>query len=190
VIRGIVFDCFGVLCHGSLDYLRSITPSQHIQELNDLSHSSDYGYISRAEYAGQVGKLTGHSSKEIDEIIKGQRIRNERIIHLAKSLRPAYKVAMLSNVGRGVMNELFSAKELHELFDVVILSSEAGVVKPDTEAYELTIGKLNLQPEECVMIDDLSVNISGARAAGMHGILCAGTDQLETDLRQLLETNA
>jgi HAD superfamily hydrolase (TIGR01509 family) len=187
VIRGIIFDCFGVLCHGSLDYLRSIVPPEHLQELNDLSHSSDYGYLSEKEYVDKVGILLDRPGSEVRDIIQAQCIRNEDVIALATRLHGEYKIALLSNVGRGRINTLFTPDELTELFDTVILSSEVGMVKPDADIYHLAAAKLGLEPSECIMIDDILRNVDGAKAIGMHGLVCASARQCEADLMSLLE---
>jgi FMN phosphatase YigB (HAD superfamily) len=188
VIRGIIFDCFGVLCHGSLDYLRSIVSPQHLQELNDLSHSADYGYLSEQEYVDRVGVLLDKPGGEVRDIIQAQCIRNEDVITLAGRLHGEYKTALLSNVGRGRINTLFTPDELTGVFDAVILSSEVGMVKPNADIYHLAAARLGLDPSECVMIDDILRNIEGAKAIGMYGLVCASAKQCETDLMNLLET--
>jgi HAD superfamily hydrolase (TIGR01509 family) len=187
MIKGVIFDCFGVLVHGSLDHLRSLAPPARLHELNDLSHNSDYGYVSQADYLQGVGDLLGRSASEVAAIIHAQYVRNESMIALAQSLRGEYKVALLSNVGRGVIRQLFTPAELDVLFDAVILSSEVGMVKPHADAYELAAHQLDLTPNECLMIDDLPANIAGAEATGMQGVLCSDITQCIVDVRALLE---
>jgi putative hydrolase of the HAD superfamily len=187
MIHAIIFDCFGVLVHGSLNHLRSLAPPEHMDALNDLSHNSDYGYVTQAEYLQGVGELLGRSASEIADIINAQYVRNEQVIELARSLHGEYKVALLSNVGRGVITSLFSAEELDDLFDVVILSSEVGMVKPHKDIYELAARRLDLTPEECLMVDDLPANISGAEAVGMKGIICAESAQCVESVHALLK---
>lgn len=187
MIRGVIFDCFGVLARGYLDYLRDIVPPENVQELNDISHASDRGMISRDEYMRRVGEFIGKPPEEVEEMARRQILRSDEMTALVKSLRPKYKVAMLSNIGPGVMDELFSAEERAELFDVVVLSSEVGVTKPSREAFELTAQRLGLLPEECVMIDDIPVNVSGAERAGMRGLLCESPAQCAADLNALLK---
>lgn len=188
-VRGIIFDCFGVICHGSLDYLRSITPPERLQELNDLSHASDYGHVTPEEYAQKISEIIGRPADEIARLTREQRVKSSEMMELVRSLRPQYKTAMLSNIGRGVMNELFTPEELDELFDTVVLSSDEGVVKPHPEAYELAAQRLGLMPEECVMIDDIPVNVRGAEMTGMSGVVCQNFDQCKIDLHKLLETS-
>lgn len=186
MIRALIFDCFGVLYHGSLGALYEHTSPEHHQELRDLSHSSDYGYVSRDEYVQRVSELTGSTTDEISALLKAQHIRSQSMVSLARTLGRDYKIALLSNVGRDTMNRLFTPKELDELFDTVVLSSDVGMVKPYAQIYELTARRLNVKPEECIMIDDSADNVSGAELVGMKGVLCTSTQQATEGIWHLL----
>jgi putative hydrolase of the HAD superfamily len=186
VIRGIIFDVFGVLYHGSLGYLREIAPAEHLDELNDISHSYDYGYISQSDYFRQVGQLLGKSAGEIAAVCREQHVRNEALVTYVHTLRPAYKTAILSNIGRGFVDELFTKSEASSLFDAEILSSEVGLTKPSPEIYRLAASRLGLDPAECVMIDDIPDNVDGAMAVGMRGIVYQSLAQMDKELSALL----
>jgi len=186
VIRGIIFDCFGVLYHGSLGHLRELTPIEKLQEMNDLSHASDRGYISHDDYFSQVGELIGRSKDEVKKIIQQNHVRNEPMIEQVRLLKGSHKTALLSNVGYGVIQGLFSDQELRELFDVVVLSSDVKMAKPDMEIFQYVAARLDLAPAECLMVDDLTENIDGAIMSGMQGILCADTQQCISDINDAL----
>jgi HAD superfamily hydrolase (TIGR01509 family) len=185
VIRGIVFDCYGVLVSGSLDYLRSLTPADKRQEFTDLSRASDNGFISRQEYVEGASLLIGHSSGEIQAIISKQEVRNVEMLEYVKQLRKVYRTAMLSNVGRGSIERLFGADELNELFDAVVLSSEIGMTKPSVEAYEYVASQLDVTTEECIMIDDIPFNVEGAEMAGMRGVVFMDLASCKRAIEQL-----
>ncbi len=188
MIRGIIFDCFGVLAHGSLEYLRSLVAAEHLQELNDFSVRSDRGFVSRDDYMKQVGLLLGKTPQEVDNIVRTQHFRSEAMIQWAGTLHGSYRTALLSNIGRSVIEELFTEDELHALFDAAILSSEIGMVKPEPQAFEYAAAQLSLLPKECVMIDDLTSNIEGAKAVGMQGIVFKDIEQCKTELARILES--
>ena len=57
-----------------------------------------------------------------------------------------------------------------ELFDVVVISGEVGLRKPDPAIYLLAADRLRLRPAEVVFVDDLAPNVRGAAAAGMVGV--------------------
>jgi HAD superfamily hydrolase (TIGR01509 family) len=186
MIRGIIFDCFGVLYHGSIGHLYELAPKKHHAELANLSLASDYGYISHDEYLKQVSDLIGISPADLQKIMNMDHIRNVAMVDYIRKLRSEYKVALLSNVGRGVIDRLFSPAELNELFDTVVLSSEVGMVKPDIKIFSFTSEKLGVPVENCLMVDDLQDNIDGARAAGMHGVVFSTTDVFISDMQLLV----
>ena len=62
------------------------------------------------------------------------------------------------------------AREIMELFDVVIESSKIGIRKPDRRIYVMMCEQLGMKPEACVYIDDLGGNLKPARAMGMTTI--------------------
>jgi len=149
---------------------------------------SDRGFVSRDEYMKQVGVLLGKTPQEVDSIVRTQHFRSEAMIQWAHSLHGPYKTALLSNIGRSVIEELFTQDELRALFDAAILSSEIGMVKPEPQVFEYAATQLGLAPEECVMIDDLAPNIEGAKAVGMQGIVFKDIEQCKAELARIIES--
>ena len=184
MIRALIFDCFGVLYQGSLEHLRQLTPPENQQELTDLSHASDYGYISRDDYMQRVGDIVGLSASGVEAIISTDHVRSTAMVELVREMRKTHKTALLSNVGRGIIRQLFTDEELEDLFDVVVLSSEVGVVKPYPAIYELTAERLGVPAHECTMIDDMPGNIEGAKMVGMDGIVFESVTQLRAALQR------
>ncbi|MET9268595.1 HAD family phosphatase [Kribbella sp. NPDC003557] len=70
------------------------------------------------------------------------------------------------------------------MFDDIVISGEVGLRKPEPEIFRLTAGRLGLEPAECVFVDDLQLNVDGARAVGMTAILHTEYDET----RRALET--
>lgn len=187
MIRGIIFDVFGVLYHGSRERLRELVPPEHRDELNDANHSYDYGFCTQSEYFDTVGRLLDKDATEVAAICREQHVRNEALVAYVHTLRPAYKIAILSNIGRGLVDDLFTKSEAATLFDTEVLSSEVGMVKPDLAIYRLTAQRLGLRASECVMIDDIADNVEGAIAVGMKGIVYQSVAQMDKELKALLK---
>ena len=185
-IKGLIFDCFGVLYVGSLQMLYDITPKDRWRELHDLNVGSDYGYIGADEYAEALAGITGRSKAEIIELRAREHTRNEPVVDYLRGLKKRYKVAMLSNVGPELVERLFSEEERTELFDAIVLSYTEGLVKPNPAIFTLTAERLGLTAGECIMIDDLEKNIEGADAAGMPGIVYTNLDSLKSDLTSVI----
>jgi HAD superfamily hydrolase (TIGR01549 family) len=188
MIRGIIFDCFGVLCQGSLNHFlgRAKTPAIR-EKIVDTNHAADYGYITRDEYVTTIAELLSISLQEVDTIIAKQHIRNEPVFDLARELHPSYTLGLLSNVGSGIIERLFTPEELSDFFTAVVISGEVGMVKPYPEIFQLTAQRMGLRPDECIVIDDMLENIAGAERAGMQGVVFGSLTQTTTELRRLLQ---
>lgn len=104
------------------------------------------------------------------------------------TLRPAYKVGLLSNAWsdlRSVLTERFQAAQL---FDDLVISAEVGLVKPDPRIYHLALQRLGVSPAEAVFFDDNPENIQSARQVGLHAFIYTGLDQARRDLASLAPT--
>jgi putative hydrolase of the HAD superfamily len=82
--------------------------------------------------------------------------------------------------------------ELARFFDAVIVSSLEGVEKPDPRIFRRAIETLGAEAETTAHVGDLpEIDLEGARAAGLRGILVDRTGRLEAshgaipDLRSL-----
>jgi len=56
------------------------------------------------------------------------------------------------------------------MFDVVVISGEVGMRKPEPEIFERTLELLGLQAPEAVFVDDIRHNVDAAVALGMVGV--------------------
>lgn len=56
-----------------------------------------------------------------------------------------------------------------DCFDGILFSAEERCMKPQREIYLRLFEKFSLTPGECFFIDDLAINVDGARACGMDG---------------------
>lgn len=69
-----------------------------------------------------------------------------------------------------------------ELFDVVVISGEVGMRKPDPDIYRHTADLLDAAPSRCVFVDDLPPNVRGAVAVGMVGVHHRAVEETVTEL--------
>ncbi|MEM7521025.1 MAG: HAD family phosphatase [Pseudomonadota bacterium] len=71
---------------------------------------------------------------------------------------------------------------LAKAFDVLVVSGQEGVMKPDPAIFHLLCERAKVAPSDCIFIDDGMHNVEGARAVGMDGVQFTSPDALETDL--------
>lgn len=185
MIRGVVFDCFGVLYGGSLETLVAMAPPENRQAVHDVNLAKDYGYVTYEEYTARVGELTGATPEQVDEIICQYHVANQPMLEYAQKLRQTHKTALLSNIGDQTMERLFDGK-VDEKFSAVVLSYREGIAKPNPEVFALVAERLGLSTGECVMIDDIAANCEGAEVAGMRSIQHTSNERTFELLKQLL----
>lgn len=110
--------------------------------------------------------------KEMEPLIRGLKAKG-------------YGIYICSNASvrlREIYPDLMPAADC---YDGVLFSAEVKCIKPQKEMYGHFFERFGLKPEECFFIDDLSVNIEGARACGMDGYCY--TDGNVEKLREILE---
>jgi HAD superfamily hydrolase (TIGR01509 family) len=187
MIRGVIFDCFGVLYGGSLQTLVSMCPVNNVAELHDLSQSCDRGYITTEEFFEQVSELIGRPVDELRAIASARHTPNQDLIDFADSLHGKVKVGLLSNIGSGAMDAVFPLTDRRRLFDAEVLSFDVHLIKPDPRIFELMADRLGLETSECIMVDDLEENCRGAERARMRSIQHQTNQATTKQLMQILQ---
>ena len=72
--------------------------------------------------------------------------------------------------------------EVMALFNHVIESAKIGLRQPDPRIYRMMVEALNVEPKNCVYLDDLGVNLKPAREMGMTTIKVASALQAIAEL--------
>ncbi|MGV9818101.1 HAD-IA family hydrolase [Nocardia xishanensis] len=133
--------------------------------------------------------LTEHGGGGVEPEGLLRRIRSElepdrEMIALIAGLKAAgHPVALVSN--SLALGRYDDDVDLTELVDASVVSAEVGARKPSRAFYELACERLEIEPHEAVMIDDLPHNIEGAKRVGIDGIVhgSAGTTAEELATR-------
>jgi putative hydrolase of the HAD superfamily len=97
----------------------------------------------------------------------------EETIHIIQKLKSAgYRLYILSNLPKETY-EIFVMQrpEFFEQFDGMCFSFQTGTVKPDLEIYDYILKTYDLDPSECVFIDDREQNIIAAQQKDINGIV-------------------
>lgn len=69
----------------------------------------------------------------------------------------------------------------------VIYSSDVGLLKPEPAIYRLALERLGVAPQKALFVDDLEVNVAGAQAAGMGGVVHRSWDASESAIDAWLD---
>ncbi len=73
-----------------------------------------------------------------------------------------------------------------DLFDATVISGDVGMHKPQPEIFLLACERLDVEPRDCVFVDDLRENVEGAEAVGMTAILHRDSAATVAKLEELL----
>lgn len=105
---------------------------------------------------------------------------------LVQRLSKHYRIGLISNTHYPPMvYSLLDTMSLSSVFEVVSLSVEVGVPKPDPRIFEQTLTKLQIKPADAVYIgDNYEHDFLGARSVGMDCYLIGKHARVPLD-RQL-----
>lgn len=79
-----------------------------------------------------------------------------------------YRMAACSNSIRKTMEVLFERAALTDYFDFYLSNEDVKEPKPHPEIYVTAIERLNLAPDQCLILEDNENGIKAAQAAGAH----------------------
>ena len=78
---------------------------------------------------------------------------------------------LISNIEKN-MNETIEKLGIASKLDIIVTSLDAGAAKPQPEIFQYALKKGCVQPSESIYVgDQYQVDMAGAKAAGMQGIL-------------------
>jgi epoxide hydrolase-like predicted phosphatase len=123
-------------------------------------------------------RLHANEVQELAQDVFAAEAVDAGIAAFVRSLRPRYKTALLSNAWPEARYSLQERRGLGAVTDLLILSCEERLMKPDTRIYQLAAERLGVAPEEALFVDDYLPNVEGARDAGMrafHHTTCEAT---------------
>jgi epoxide hydrolase-like predicted phosphatase len=105
-----------------------------------------------------------------EDFYSGDRL-NEDLVEVIVDLREReVLIGLLSNNTLDLYDTI-AAFELEQLFDAVLISAGAGLMKPEPTAYEVILGQLGVAPHQAIFVDDFPANVEAARAVGMEALL-------------------
>ncbi|GEM_PF-1344947 len=96
------------------------------------------------------------------------------VFSLLKELRKDYTLVLFSNLNEQHAKWSIKKWNLKRYFGHLFFSYQYKTRKPEVKFYKIVLKKLQINPEECIMIDDKEQNLKPARKLGMKTILFKG----------------
>lgn len=177
--RGVVFDCDGLLMD-----------TESLWMLTQRSVSESHGVLFDAEFqrklvglpASRIGPLiAGRAGSDpgrvIDQLLRvnitmvaqsAAPMPGARRFVAAASLRVATAVA--SNSARRILDTALLRGDFGAGFDITVSADEVAHPKPAPDVYLAAADALDLDPKDCLAIEDSEAGAASARSAGMKVI--------------------
>ncbi|MBW3111521.1 HAD-IA family hydrolase [Bacillus sp. MCCB 382] len=96
---------------------------------------------------------------------------SEHTLDLLKDIQEHMKVAIITNGTIHRQKAKIMNTSLQEYFNVIVISEEVALEKPDPRIFEYTLNKLQVQPEDALFVgDNLEKDVKGPQGAGLKGI--------------------
>lgn len=198
-IRAVIFDFGGVLVRTEDRSSRQQLAERlgmSYQELSEVIFDSEtarrstLGEISADEAWESIRNKLGLTPKELasmrEEFWGGDALDVE-LIDFLRELKDDYQVALLSNAGSDLRQALEEEWQISDVFDLIVISAEVGMAKPDPQIYQHVLEQLGIAPNEAIFVDDFIENVNAASAAGMYAIHFKSSQQARNALAELLE---
>jgi HAD superfamily hydrolase (TIGR01509 family) len=174
----VIFDCDGVLVDSesaSAAAWRSAL-ARFDYHIDAVTFAGFVGTTDRAlavTFAAQVGAgveevLT--AAEEEMRLIAGQGL-NAFPDAVALVERLAVPIGVASNSDRWRLEVVLTAAGLRPLFDVTVAGDEVAEPKPAPDVYLRVATLLEINPTDCVVIEDSPTGVVAARAAGMSVVV-------------------
>lgn len=130
------------------------------------------------QFLGHVVETFGHKvSRDITDelemilVTSGEPKWLTDVEDLLIKLSSEYKVALLSNAWLEAPRQILRDYGWGRWFDVMVVSYDVGIPKPDPRIFQHTLNLLGVEPHEAVMVgNSLHADINGATDAGLHAI--------------------
>jgi haloacid dehalogenase superfamily, subfamily IA, variant 3 with third motif having DD or ED/haloacid dehalogenase superfamily, subfamily IA, variant 1 with third motif having Dx(3-4)D or Dx(3-4)E len=149
--------------------------------VEDMMVRDEDGYKDKRELFSEV--LTeypwaGADKPELEQLMDYYKVNyvNNAILmdqglEVLEYLRKKYQTGLITNGRTDIQYGKIDRMGIRGHFDIILVSEEAGVKKPDAVIFRMALQALGLSPEQCVYVGDHPVNdVAGAANVGMKTI--------------------
>ncbi|HSX08358.1 MAG TPA: HAD family phosphatase [Candidatus Saccharimonadales bacterium] len=180
--KALLFDFFDVIRTDSYKAWLQANNIPHEGPYFEASRQQDMGAITTERFIEILSELTGRpvTTEEIDSTATV----DDEVVRIIADLQKKYKLALISNAPAKFLRGLLAAHNLEQYFDIIVISSEVGMVKPDPEIFHLALQKLSIAPADAIFVDDNIRHVESAAKIGIHAIQFISASQLQAALAE------
>lgn len=152
----------------------------------------DRGMLTEEKLVEEMVAYAGKPYEECYEFvrfIKHSLVDIPRTVELIKTLSTrGYGLYCLSNMSFEFYDYL-KVRDVFGYFDGQVISAHEHIIKPEEGIYRLLLERYNLNPRECLFIDDLEPNIKAAAALGINTVHFADREKGYREIEEKLKLN-
>jgi len=180
-IRALLMDADGVVQYprsGWLERFARLGGPGFAREAFRREMGTLTGQVDLRDELAEMIAAGGHSATPDDFIALWCDIEvDEFMLRLVDRVRAAGVVTALATNQQSYRGTHMLANLPHaDHFDHQFHSFQVGLAKPDPAFFGHIIEVLGVEPNEAVFVDDMEINVRGAREAGLHGVYFSNAD--------------
>lgn len=195
---GLIVDFAGVLTSNMVEVIEAFEAREGLASGSflkvwadsrgrELYRRLELGEISQAEWNDGFGELLEAGSTNLMGRLLAGLSPAYDVLRVVRQARAAgIRTAVLSNSLGHEPYDPYARYHLPGSFDVVVLSDEHGIRKPDPAIFRLTLDRLRVSAKRCVFADDTEENLLPAYRMGMTVFHAVDEDVTAAHLRHLL----
>lgn len=211
MIKALIFDAEDVIYYRDeetlkpiIDFLKKRDPNINAEQLKNALDEhrleSFKGKMSKDEHLKKTLevlniKFDDNFFNEFAQVFR----KNFSNIKIKENISEVFKKIKSQGIKIAILTDTFASEEkkwewfkkinLAQFIDIIICSSATGHTKDEKEAYEMTLKKLDLNPEEAVFVGHKKYEMQGAKLAGIKSISIekgVGEDYYIEDVSEIL----
>ena len=183
-IQAIIFDMVGVLLFIKKNYLPITEDEINASNIEKLyNHTDDNKLL--ADIKDKLN-LEKNSLEKALECIPKKFEKYDKLWKLLPEIRKKYDLAVINN-GNALAMKYWNQDFDFSIFNFFVNSAQEGIKKPDPGIYLLTCQKLDVNPKDCLFMDDTFENVEAAQTLGMATVWWNKDNSREENLNQFLQ---
>lgn len=181
-IKAVIFDMDGVLIDAKDWHYEALNKALKLfgLEISRAEHETTYDGLPTKDKLEILSRDKGLSRSlhsfinEIKQQYTMEMVNNlcRPMFHheylLSKLHKQGYKLSVASNSITNTVSVMMDHAHLKQYLEFFVSNEDVENGKPDPEMYNLSIKKLGLTPEECLIIEDNENGLKAAFASGAH----------------------
>ncbi|WP_209121602.1 HAD family hydrolase [Alkalihalobacillus sp. BA299] len=171
-LDGTLFDSKNCLVHAAYETTKRFDPKRDYLELLEQNFGVVYGEILSAINPALATEIIA-CYKEIKMKSYPEQVQPFPFVKegLNSLSQKGFKLAIVTNQGRKITEEILKQFQLDQYFDVIVAHEDVKNHKPAPDALEKALSFLNTKPENAIMVGDSRFDILAAEKAGIESVL-------------------